>query len=95
MEWKNNTFSKDEENSAWICRCIGINLSDIIQAVEKKGVRCIDELADYTGVTEGCGTCVNEVNFYLKEILARYDFLRKNRDTNANQKFLPFVENIK
>ncbi len=72
-----------------ICHCMGVSRQDIFTAVDK-GSCSIDQLADCTEATLGCGTCVNEVFACMKEALAT--FAARKEAQSCGQKIFPFID---
>jgi NAD(P)H-nitrite reductase large subunit len=48
-----------------VCRCFSVGESQIIRVI-KKGATSIEEIAEATGATRGCGGCTCDVEKIMK-----------------------------
>ncbi|QZT37123.1 (2Fe-2S)-binding protein [Halosquirtibacter xylanolyticus] len=52
-----------------ICSCFGISKEDIQDAIAS-GLTTVDEVAEETGASHGCGRCSQEFEDVTKELLS-------------------------
>ena len=52
-----------------ICSCMGILLSDVLQAINL-GATTVEKLSEQLGVGTGCGACLEQIRCILKTVLS-------------------------
>lgn len=52
-----------------VCTCMGVMYSDIVQAINNGNIT-FEQLQETLLIGTGCSSCVDEVNFILKETLS-------------------------
>lgn len=57
------------DNEKVICYCRGVKVKDIVEAVSK-GAKTLEDIANMTEATTGCGGCKANVQSILNECLA-------------------------
>ena len=51
-----------------ICNCMEVYKSEIVNAINKKGLVTVQEVQDATDAGTGCGGCIEDIEEILKEI---------------------------
>jgi len=51
-----------------ICHCMGIMKSEIVKAIQDKGLTTVEEVQDETTAGTVCGGCIPDLEDILKEV---------------------------
>ena len=50
-----------------ICRCLKVTETDLLDAVDRGDVRCLNDVVQKTGAGDGCTACRTRLIAYLQE----------------------------
>lgn len=77
--WDGDRAAAAFSDTRVLCRCHAVSAHDILQQA-RRGVRDFERLADRTGASTGCGTCVNRTAACFR---AAVEFARAEREGQA------------
>jgi NifU-like protein len=63
----------DEDEGKLICHCFGVTEGKIRKVVEENGLRTVEDVTNYTKAGGGCGSCLDEIEQILEEMVGAVD----------------------
>lgn len=76
----------DHEEGKLICRCFAVDEGKIIRAVEKHGLKSIDEVINYTKAGGACTSCHEKIELIIDHILVAKETLTQKKEAVSEQK---------
>lgn len=65
-DWSEIEDNKKETDSKIICHCFGVSQQDIIDAIQQKGAKNLDDISKLTSASLACARCKENIEHLLK-----------------------------
>lgn len=79
------TAEEDEDEGRLICHCFGVTEGKIRKVVEENGLRTIEDVTNFTKAGGGCGSCLDDIEQILEELLGTLEEEKPERPKPAKK----------